>query len=361
MNIENIGVAPPQTAIGGEDNQAPTLSKNQEAQSSSNFTTLSELSSLAKVQQKTSRESNFSSNIRVGLDRFDYGSTPPGEAELLYEGIEEDYLVAAVPTPKEAGELVEGGLANVFTAPWQEQLDAAVRRNGGLGNVEDGFLAFSKIGFVRLRNENLTVEQNSKLAAISLQLGTAIENMPARADESIVENPDINRWVNEFIHRFDNEFDAFLQDPANDVQVIDGRRRFVLKIDEQSGIPVSYYYKKHGGFTGWVQKNLEWLSPVLDGISTLAAFIPGVGPIVSAVTQVAKAGINLAASGSLKLRALLGSATSLFGNLFPGLSNLARAGLSLASQAIGRGKITPQDVSAALSFAALEIKDKPNP
>src|SRR5690606_8541922 len=107
------------------------------------------------------------------------------------------------------------------------------------------------------RNPNLTPEQNRELAAISLELGMPIEKLPSRTSESPETNPKLNEWVDGFIAKHHAELEKFLADPSQGYKVKDGKRRYQMDVDPQSGRAISYYYKKASGLRGFVQKNLK--------------------------------------------------------------------------------------------------------
>ena len=79
-----------------------------------------------------------------------------------------NYILGAIiidPKVNElAGELFKANANNFSVNEWRAVVEQAILSNGGLGNSEDGFLAWSKDGhFVRLRNTNITPEQNQSL------------------------------------------------------------------------------------------------------------------------------------------------------------------------------------------------------
>lgn len=95
-------------------------------------------------------------------------------------------------------------------------------------------------------------------------MGAPIEKMPSRSEESSAERPKIDKWVNEFIGRFDKELSDFRLDPKNGMNVKEGRTRYVMEVNEQAGRVVSYNYKKAGGLRGFMQKAMKFLGPVAD-------------------------------------------------------------------------------------------------
>lgn len=285
--------------------------------------------------------------------------SPTGEADLI--PVEKDYgknkpyLLAAVPTSKEAGQIAEAGIANVFSEPWQLQLQDAVNRNGGLGDAENGFLAWSKIGFVRFYNDNLSPEQNRKLAAASLEMGFAVERMPSRSNESVFEKENIARWVDSFLEKYETQKAEFLQNPEKGISVKDGRKRFEVKLDKDSGQIVSYYYKKSGGFRGFVRENFKYISQITSAVSKIGAFIPGWGTVAAIAAQAVQVGANLAAQASLKGRTVLGQLISFGSNFIPGsgaMSTALRSAGVFAGQSIENGKIDKAKLKVVLKDLA---------
>jgi hypothetical protein len=248
---------------------------------------------------------------------------------------ESPYIVDFIPTPAIAAKVREAGLANMFSPDWQALVQEAIERNGGMGNEEDGFLAWSKVGFVRLRNPNLTIEQNQKLATMSLEMGIEVENTPARADTSVQDNPKINNWVNEFIHKYESGLQQFLENPENGLTVKDGRRRYEMKLDTDSGAIFSSYYKKSGGLKGFFQRNMKYISPIADAITSVGKLIPGWGSIAAAVSQGVKYVGNMIANGKLQAKELLSTALSYVGNILPSASSLL--GGDIAQNTINNG------------------------
>ena len=273
------------------------------------------------------------STAPVGLDGLAYTSNPA--APLVPRNAETpDYILGGIGTPPEVGQLAEGGGANFLNPNWQAMVRDHAARNGGLGNETDGFLAFSQNGFVRFYNPNLSPEQNRRLAAISLQTGWPLEKMPSRANEG---GENIDRWVNTFVERFDRGFAEFQQDPMkNQLEVKDGHKRFVLAFNEQANGFVSYNYKKHGGFRGFVEKNFKIIAPILDGIALVG------GPIVGGIAMAVRAGVNYAVTGSLKVRDLVMAGIRAFLPAAPTVNQAlgAGAGLAAADLVDNGGKLT---------------------
>ena len=272
------------------------------------------------------------------MDRFSYGSLAASLAQVIPAKTDKAYIHLAIPTPPEAAELVKHGLGNVFSDGWQQLLQDAVARNGGLGDVENGFLAFSKIGFVRFYNDNLSAEQNRKLASMSLEMGFAIEDMPARAPRA---NENIDRWVNEFISEYESSKEAFLQDPKKALTVKDGRRRYEVKLDPNTGAAISRYYKKSGGIRGFIQKNFKTISKITDLVGKVGSYIPGWGKAIAAVAKGVKFVSTLAAQSSLKLRNVIGKGISFLSEFVSGKGVTGKAiktGLNKLGEAIDQGK-----------------------
>jgi len=214
-------------AVGQGDRQslaAAILSLVEEALSGRQVqsnSTQQQVSTMSAPQQSSQRNSVF-----PGLS---YGAFSADRAVLLgppnQEEAKKKYIGAYVPTTEAAGQLQLSGLANIFTQSWQEQVAQAATNNGGLGDVDTGYLAWSNNGFVRLKNSNLTDEQNRKIAEISLITGNAVENLPSRSTEPVTQE-NINRWVDTFIERHDTAMSEFLNNPANGYSVKDGSKRY---------------------------------------------------------------------------------------------------------------------------------------
>lgn len=270
----------------------------------------------------------------IGFPNLDYTSDPTAPLVPNNEDTPA-YVRGGIGTPPEVGQLAEAGGANFLNPTWQAMVADHAARNGGLGNEQDGFLAFSQQGFVRFYNDNLTPEQNRRLAEISLQTGWPIEKMPSRADDG---GEEIHEWADEFIGRFDREFAAFQADPMNHkMSVKDGRKRFVLDFNEEAQAFVSYNYKKSGGLRGFVQKHMKWIAPVLNGLAMVG------GPITAGIATAARAVVNFIATGSLKVRDLVAAGVSYF--LPQGAQTLGQAVRQGVAQAAGSlidndGKLT---------------------
>ena len=285
-------------------------------------------------------ESNGAANEAtppVGLEIFKYGSNTNNNGNLIVPPATDlPYITAAIATPAKAGELYMARTANLFNEEWQEQVASAIEKNGGLGTTSDGFLSFSKIGFVKLKNENLSAEQNRQLAAISLQLGIPIEDLPSRSPDSAAEDPDINRWVNDFLTEHSETFSAFLQNPQLGYSVKDGSHQYQIGINSLTGQITSGHEKIHGGIRGWCAKNMSWLSPALDMISTATSFIPGWGTAASVISSGVKAAGNMIAAGKFKASELLSFAMDslpLFKGKFQSLGGKA---VSWAEKQLGK-------------------------
>ena len=233
------------------------------------------------------------------LEAFEYNATEINNSHLMIGNSNKSYISASLGTVPEAGQMFQAGVANMGNPAWRELVADAVSRNGGLGTSELGYLAFSKDnGFVRYSNSTFSPEQNRRLAAISLQLGFAIEDLPSRCTDG-APTQKLNDWVESFLSKHEEAFVAFLNNPAQGYQVKDGRRLYQAGIDPQSGLMLSMHQKLHGGIRGWVQKHLNWLSPALDTISKVTAFIPGWGQVVSGVSTGMNAVSNMIATGKV--------------------------------------------------------------
>lgn len=261
---------------------------------------------------------NLPSNVfPFGIPNLAYGSGKAGEVELLGPPSEEygqkKYIAGYIPTSAKAGELKVAGIANMFSPDWLAEVQDAAKRNGGLGSDEEGYLAWSNVGFVRLKNENLTPEQNKKIAEMSLVTGTPIENTPAHTQDSHSE-PKVNDWVNTFISRHDNELAAFIQNPADGYSVSDGRKKYHMEFNQEAGAVVSYYFKKSGGIRGFIQKHMKYIKPILDTVGKITKSIPGWGQMVSMGAKALDAITTTIAYGKEGLSYALKSIGSMFFN-----------------------------------------------
>ena len=156
-----------------------------------------------------------------------------------------EFVSATVPTPPLAGEIESIGLNTSFFPAWQEQILAAAGRNAGFGEEGNGFLAWSRKGFVRLRNVNLTARQNERFALLSLQLGLPVERLPAGTQRTFATGQ--QRWIESFLANAEQQLRAFRAGSATSVDLRDGKFRFGLKLEESLQLPVNYYYKKRSG------------------------------------------------------------------------------------------------------------------
>lgn len=301
----------------------------------------------------------------LGLDVFPYGSRPISETPLITEGNERQAIVGAHGTPELAKQLAEGGVANFANPEWMKLIAHAVEQNGGLGNSEDGFLAYSKeMGFVRLRHPGFSPEQNRRLAALSLQTGWPIERLPCRQDgDNTLTDPKAQQWVEEFLGKCESGLAAFVANPKEGLEIKDGSRNgYVMRVDEASGALVSYTYRKRGGFAGFVQKHMNVFGPLLDGLSIVANVVPALGTAVAAGAQLVKTGLQYAATGTLKVGQLIANGASFLGAAFSESfsflnSQIGKAVTAITADVADDGKLSPLTVVSAAG--PLVIKDLP--
>ncbi|MGI6680514.1 MAG: hypothetical protein ACOX3T_03375 [Bdellovibrionota bacterium] len=198
-----------------------------------------------------------------------------------------NYILGAIiidPKVNElAGELFKANANNFSVNEWRAVVEQAILSNGGLGNSEDGFLAWSKDGhFVRLRNTNITPEQNQKLASMSLEFGWPVEDLPSNMEENIIEDPVKQEELNNKILDFETKIANFRQDPQNDFTVKYGKQRFTVAYDGNTGMFASRSYKLRSGIKGWFDKCAKKISTGLGIAKKVFSFIPtGWGKIVS--------------------------------------------------------------------------------
>ncbi|MFZ4576004.1 MAG: hypothetical protein ACOYN0_16565 [Phycisphaerales bacterium] len=224
----------------------------------------------------------------VGFPSLPYGSNPA--AALVPTPAERPEFKGGIGTPPEVGQMANAGVGNMLNPAWQEAVANAAAANGGLGNAQDGYLAFSaEFGFVRLNNPNLTPEQNRRLAEISLSTGWPIEKTPANAEEAGAK---AQESAEKFITKYDSEFADFAKDPSNGISVKEGKTRFRFDVDPQTGLGITRIQKRHGGLRGLIESNAGGLSKVLGLAGSFASLIPGWGTLVSAGLGVAQGAVE---------------------------------------------------------------------
>jgi hypothetical protein len=294
----------------------------------------------------------------LGKLGFNFGSLP---ADALITPITDEhrpYIVGGLPTPQDAKTLTDGHIGNIFNPEWQKLVAGFVQQNGGLGNSKDGYLAFSsEYGFVRLRNTNLTPEQNRRLAEMSLTMGIPIERMPSRTSDSAYEKPEINDWVNGFISKFDKQLAGFVANPSQGLHLKDGKLRINLDVDPKSGYVATVQYKKAGGLRGFLQKAMKYVSPIADIVS----LIPGVGIVGIAVAQAIKYGGAMLAAGKGTVSGFVGALSGVVTGLAGGLGfsptqiaageGVLRAGAS----AVDTGKFSFADLAQSVGPSLLGV------
>ncbi len=249
-----------------------------------------------------------------------YGSTPFNEGLAQGSFRKNDtshYCIAhIINTPPIVSEIDRAGIANTLNPEWQAAVMEAATLNGGLGNSQDGFLAYSaESGFVRLRNPGLTPEQNRRLAEMSLTMGVSIDVLPSWTENIAYQDHDTNKSVTDVISRFDNELAQFKADPkANGMCVSNGRRKVRLEYNEEAGRFVSYDFKRSGGFRGVAQRHLGDIGPVLDALAVVVNVVPGIGQAASIAiatgSQALKAGMTYAVTGDLSAQQIASVALS---------------------------------------------------
>jgi hypothetical protein len=293
----------------------------------------------------------------VGFEGFSYGTNTT--AALMPTPEKREDLVGGIGTPPAAGELLKAGAANAFSPEFRQLLNQAITANGGLGDSQNGYLAFSReFGFVRFRNPNFTPEENRKLAAMSLQTGWPLERLPCRQDKnSTIDDPKMSAWVEKFIGKYETKFAEFLADPSKGLMLKDGsRNRYAMQFDPQSGRVFSQASRRKGGFAGFVQKNMSWMAPVLTAVSAIAAPF---APYVSAGIQALKSGLTSVVTGKFGVGQALQLATSFIPGVGDFFKQVPVAGVAAgaAAEAIDTGKVSWGNVLSQLGGAYL--KDLP--
>ncbi len=248
---------------------------------------------------------------------------PVQQGNLLFRGNEPFYVHGALIIPVEvnemAGKLFEAKAANLLNQEWQQAVTVAAEANGGLGNEQEGYLAWSKAGhFVRLYNPSLSPEHNQRLAQMSLQGGWAVEDLPSRWEDVKPEDQATHQKLEEFLTNFDTAFQKFSENPAEGLQVKDGRHHFLMQYDAESGYTFSNHYKMPGGIRGWLIKNFKKFGKVADVISVVANFIPGWGTAISACVQAIKKVGGMVAAGKAKASDILSTIGSFASSYFGG-------------------------------------------
>lgn len=289
-----------------------------------------------------------------------YGSHPPARAGLITDNVVVPHVAGIIPMSVEVTKLGRAGIANVFNPEWVGVVKEAVDRNGGLGDQNCGFLAYSQQhGFVRFLNPNLTPEQNRRLAEISLVMGAPIEKLPSRTEDSALQDPKIDRWANEFIGRYDKELADFQADPTNGMSVKDGRTRYKLEVNKEAGRVVSYNFKKAGRFRAFMAKAMKYIGPIAD----IAYFIPGIGTAAAVGLQLFKTTGQMIANGGKFVASSIAGLVGSVLHLDPGilglgtLSNaelaLVNGGVSAGGQLIDTGKINPETILTTVAGALI--------
>lgn len=280
------------TNVGNVSNTSGATSTNNASQPVENVTTGEAVDNIENdplYRYLSSKEADLNATIPT-FSGYQYTSTPSSEAPLI-PGSElvnpKDYVLGAVIIDEEvnelAGKLFTAHAANFSVNEWNAVVEQAIIANGGLGNGEDGFLAWSKDGhFVRLRNTNLTQEQNQKLAAYSLEFGWPVEDLPSGTSKDALTDEQFMEKINLKIADFDKKIEAFRQNPENDFTVRYGKRRFKTSYDPNTGYFASISYKVRSGFKGWVDRMYGKIQTGLGCISKVCKYaIPVYGPIIS--------------------------------------------------------------------------------
>jgi hypothetical protein len=282
----------------------------------------------------------------VGLEPFAYGT---GDVPLVQLEDPPENIAGAVGTPPEVAEIAKAGAANFTSPEWMQLVAKAVAANGGLGDSEYGFLAYSEnYGFVRLRDLGLTPEQNRQMAAMSLQMGWSIEDLPTRRSENGLVDPKANAKIVAFVDEYAQAFQAWVQDPkANAIKLKDGKRRYVLELNEKAERFVSYSFKKQGGLRGWVQDHMQGIAKVLGPIANFGWVIPAYGWIASAAARTLQTGAGWIATGKLKAQQVVSTVAGWFmpaGTQASASTVAGFAAANAAAEVIDTGKLSAHSV-----------------
>lgn len=248
---------------------------------------------------------------------------PLQQGNLLFRGNEPFFVHGALIIPVEvnalAGKLFEAKAATLLNQEWQQAVAVAVEANGGLGNEQEGFLAWSKAGhFVRLYNPSLSPQHNQRLAQMSLQGGWAVEDLPSRWEDIRPDDQNAHQKLEEFLTNYETAFQKFSENPAEGLQVKDGSHHYLMQYDAESGYTFSDHYKMPGGIRGWLIKNFKKFGKVADVISVVANFFPGWGTAISACVQAIKKVGGMVAAGKAKASDILSTIGSFASSYFGG-------------------------------------------
>lgn len=248
---------------------------------------------------------------------------PIQQGNLLFHGNAPFFVHGALIIPVEvnaaAGQLFEAHGANIANQEWQQVVAVAAQANGGIGNDQEGYLAWSKEGhFVRMYNPSLSPEHNRRLAEMSLQGGFAVEDLPSRWEDIKPDDQQIHQKLEEFLNNYETSFQKFIEDPAAGLQLKDGRHHYLMQHDPESGYTFSKHYKMPGGVRGWLMKNMKKFGKIADIVSVVANFIPGWGTAVSAIVQMVKNAGGMIAAGKAKAGDIISSIGSAVTSYFGG-------------------------------------------
>ena len=257
-----------------------------------------------------------------------YGSAPLNSPSLETKGMTQEQIAAKILlTPQDsttASHLSRAGLAHFKNPDWLRLVESAATTNGGLGSSEHGFLAWSKEGFIRLRNLNLSPEQNRRVAEVSLTLGVPVEDLAATQHKSpSFTTREVSASVENFLSKFERELTSFVQNPADGIAFREGRHHYELAYTKDSPLPVSHYYKKARGLKRYAQKLLPYVQPALQAAGLF--FAPATGGVSLTLATAGQMATRAAAYGKQTLtqwKELAYSAASQFSG---GTSSLARA------------------------------------
>lgn len=179
-----------------------------------------------------------------------------------YDEVTPGYNKGSIPTPQEAGLLLENGAANFSNPYWLSQIELAASRNGGLGNAEDGYLAWGREGFFRFKNDTLPSELSARYARISLLSGLQIEDL--KISNEYTEKHFAGK--EEFASKFESSLQAFIEDPKVGFKVDGGGVIYTLAKSKEGEGFTFVKHKKKGFFGKFFEKISKWVSPVLSFI-----------------------------------------------------------------------------------------------
>lgn len=189
------------------------------------------------------------------------------------------YLTSNIPTPMLAEELRKIGGNNFFNQEWQKLVSEMIEKNGGAGNAEKGYVAWSKHGgFITFKNPTIPDELNKKYAEISLLSGIPIEDL--KINNQYSEKHYAGKA--EFAEKFMTSFQNFIQNPQAGFAVDGGGVMYRITQHQESGLPYFFKHKKQSWLGKTFGKMMKWLEPVLSVLN----FVPGLNLFTKPISMI---------------------------------------------------------------------------